>query len=295
MSLLWRVTIVFLIFGIGEAFAQGSPQTPEKFTVYSRMVGRDVTFKTDLDVPDGSGPFPAVILLHGCGGLYPSRAPMLWRRALREMGYATMIIESFTPRGWPERICTTEPQIGGQGQNDRLAEAFGAARLLRSLPSIKKDGVVLMGFSHGAGTVLFAAQRDDAYWSAAGRSNQIERFDALIAAYPWCGKEKHAFRTKLRPVQTPLLILIGDSDNYTPTEFCTAYAKFRGSISNDTVHLKVYPGALHSFDSGQPPQVATGCGGLTGGCNSKVSFGHSETAFQQAKKDVKAFLTERLP
>ncbi len=286
---------VFVAAALSLATTGVLAQVPETFTVYSRMIARDVTFKVDLDVPSGEGPFSAVILLHGCGSLSPSRAPANWRRAFREMGYATMIIDSFPPRGWPSSICPKEPEIGWQGQNDRTAEAFGAARLLRGLPFIKKNGIVLMGFSHGAGTVLYVAQRDDAYWTSRGYGHQIERFDALIANYPWCGTEKHFFRTERRPIETPLAILIGDGDNYTPVEFCVAYEAARAPSSNGNVSLKVYAGTLHSFDSGLPPTIGTGCGGPNGGCNVRVSFGHNETAFRQAQKDVAAFLKEKLP
>lgn len=297
MRLILGIAILSLALSalLGSAAAQSAKQVPETFTVFSRMLGRDATFKVDLDVPEGgNGPFPAVILMHGCGGMVRDRAPQNWRRAFREMGVATMIVESFSPRAWPANICTKEPEISWQGQNDRTAEAFGAARVLRSLPFIRKDGIVLMGFSHGAGTVLFAAHRDDGYWSSRGYGHQIERFDALIANYPWCGGEKHAFRTQQRPVETPLLILIGDSDNYTPTEFCVAYEAVRGPISNGNVSLKVYPNTLHSFDSGLPQTVGTGCGGPTGACGVRISLGHSDAAFERARRDVAEFLKSKI-
>ncbi len=281
--------VLLLVSACSGAGGSGAQQEPTSFTVYSRMTDRQVTFKADLDVPQGNGPFPAVILLHGCGGLSPSQAPYLWRRALREMGYATLIIESFTPRDWPRNICNKRPEIGSEGQMDRLAEAFGAARMLRGLPFIKQDGIVLMGFSHGAGTVLYGAHEYDDYWTSRGHGHQIERFNGLIANYPWC---EFAYRN---PVRTPLLLLVGGADDYTPANRCVTYEGSHAPMSNGNINLRVYPGALHSFDSGQTPTVTTGCGGASAACGVRVSFGHSQAAFEQAKKDVAAFLRERLP
>lgn len=292
-----RATLIALVAGLlisTNASAQNAVQAPETFTVYSRMVDRPVSFKVDLDIPTGDGPFPAVILMHGCGGLSPSRAPHNWRRALRDMGFVTMIIESFTPRGWPTNICLKEPEIGWQGQNDRTAEAFGAARLLRTLPFVKKDAIALMGFSHGAGTVLWAGERDDGYWTSRGYGHQIERFDALIAVYPWCGTPTHRFRAQPSPIQTPLLILAGEWDSVTPKEFCEAYETLRAPMSNGNVALRIYPSAYHSFDSGQPITTASLCGGVEGKCGVRTTLGHSEPAFRQAQRDVAAFLKQRL-
>jgi len=53
--------------------------------------------------PDGPGPFPFAVLLHGCGGL--QREAMWtawvepWARLFREHGIGTAVVDSFGPRG----------------------------------------------------------------------------------------------------------------------------------------------------------------------------------------------------
>ena len=288
---------LILALALGEANAQTSSPivgVPETFTVYSRMVDRDVTFKVDLDVPAGSGPFPAAILMHGCGGMVRDRAPQNWRQVFREWGFATLILESFSPRGWPANICMKEPEIGWQGQNDRTGEAFGAARLLRKLPVIRADGIVLVGFSHGGGTALWAAHKDDGYWRARGHAGQIERFNALIAIYPWCGIETHAFIAQPRPVETPLLIITGELDTVTPPILCRRYEDARGPISKGNVNFRVIAAAHHSFDTGLPMTTVPLCGGLPPKCGVPTTLGHSDLAFRQAQIDVAAFLRQKL-
>lgn len=270
-------------------------QAPETFTARSHMFGRELTFKVDLDVPEGAGPFPAVVLMHGCGGLSPSMAPINWRKTFRGMGYATLIVESSTPRGWPANVCTNESASSTAAQADRRVEAHAAAKMLRKLPLIKKDAVVLMGFSHGAGTAMYVAQRSPGVDKAMDADERSEQYNALIANYPWCGRPGTELQFQTMPVPTPLLILIGDSDNYTPTQFCQAYAEQRVPISEDRVKLVIYPQTGHSFDSGLPATTITACGGIEARCGVRVSFGHNDVAFQQAKKDIAAFLKAKLP
>jgi dienelactone hydrolase len=58
--------------------------------------------------PDGSGPFPAVVIMHDCSGLGPrsSGAPDRWGRELLGQGYLVLIPDSFTTRGHADGVCT---------------------------------------------------------------------------------------------------------------------------------------------------------------------------------------------
>src|SRR5215510_57673 len=47
--------------------------------------------------PDGGGPFPTLVLLHGCGGITPGND--WWTETLRRWGYVTLLVDSFGPRG----------------------------------------------------------------------------------------------------------------------------------------------------------------------------------------------------
>jgi len=50
-----------------------------------------------LQKPDGEGPFPAVVLLHTCGGL--QQHVLEWAQRLRAHEYVALVLDSFTPRG----------------------------------------------------------------------------------------------------------------------------------------------------------------------------------------------------
>ena len=59
-----------------------------------------------------------------------------------------------------------------------------------------------------------------------------------MALYPWCDP--------LVKPEAPLLILIGDLDEFTPVEYCERFMMM-GGAGRDVV-LKIYPGAHHVFD-----------------------------------------------
>src|SRR3972149_5417972 len=50
----------------------------------------------ELRRPPGQGPFPALVLLHGCSGITSVQRD--WAERLSEWGYVTLIVDSFGPR-----------------------------------------------------------------------------------------------------------------------------------------------------------------------------------------------------
>jgi dienelactone hydrolase len=50
-----------------------------------------------LYIPEGKGPFPAILLLHASTGIDPVNHD--WARLLKNHGYVVYLIDSFKPRG----------------------------------------------------------------------------------------------------------------------------------------------------------------------------------------------------
>lgn len=180
-----------------------------------------------LTVPPGEGPFPAVVMLHGCAGLYETHEE--WAELFARWGYASLRIDSFGSRGI-EEICTDIMR-----PVPRAADVNGAIVFLRTVPGIDADRLVVMGWSHGAGVALQAAVepgslRDDLKPAVLG----------TIAVYPWCTRSSQPFRV-------PVEVLIGDADDWTPAGLCESMAEDLPPGSAP-VELTVYPGATHSYD-----------------------------------------------
>ena len=60
--------------------------------------------------PQGAGPFPAVVLLHGCHGV--SASTYQWGRWFRDHGYVALVVDSWTPRGFSNGCIPSAPEIG---------------------------------------------------------------------------------------------------------------------------------------------------------------------------------------
>src|SRR5262249_62109176 len=91
--------------------------------------------------PPAPGPFPAVVIMHGCSGA-PGHSE--WVKRLNAWGYATYYIDSFTPRHLTN-VCVQQ-QLKGEG---RVDDAYAALAYLRTRPDVRADRIGLLGFSHG--------------------------------------------------------------------------------------------------------------------------------------------------
>lgn len=199
---------------------------------YPNLAMNDVkTAQGTVVVPDGKGPFPAVVILHGCSGIRQNSNN--WTRLLRDNGYASIVVDAFTPRGVSE-ICTN---LGRVQSYARVLDAYAALRYLGTRPDIAADRVGVMGFSNGAVATLGAASD---LWQDRVTETPL-RFRAVVALYPEC----LLFLNSTFPV--PTAILIGDKDDWTLSSSCEKLVKGLPATSHP-VTLKVYPGAHHGFD-----------------------------------------------
>ena len=186
-----------------------------------------LTLKGMLKKPPGDGPFPAIVLLHGCGGIQPRRDHR-WAQRLAGWGYVTLQVDSFRPRGI-SNVCTYSGRDSVDMVEKRVNDAYDAKRYLAGLPFVDKGSIAVMGWSHGGMTTLQALYKEKA-----------APFRAAVALYPSC-------RRILTGLNAPLLILIGEADDWTPAERCVSMIP-EGKGSSE-VTLKVYPGAFHGFDT----------------------------------------------
>src|SRR5215510_11422355 len=94
----------------------------------------------ELYLPSGFAPAGAVVVLHGCNGVGPH--DRWWARRLTEWGFATLLIDSFGPRGFTE-ICNRGRLVPPEAQ---ARDAFDGAAYLRAAPAVRAQGVGVVGF-----------------------------------------------------------------------------------------------------------------------------------------------------
>jgi dienelactone hydrolase len=135
--------------------------------------------------------------------------------------------------------------------------------------------VGVMGGSHGGTTRVASMVAPEGDGDPLAREKRAG-FAAAVALYPGCVPSRRSFAVSpsgvYRPI-APLLILIGEQDDWTPAEPCQKLTEAARNAGLP-VTIKVYPGAHHSFDSRNPVRyVATrvnanapgGRGATTGG------------------------------
>jgi len=197
--------------------------------------GGPVVLSGELLLPDGAGPFPVVVLAHGCGGR--SVVDRTWAIVLRDWGYATFALDSFTGRHLHE-VCSDATVLSGI---QRIPDAYGALRLLATHPRIDARRAALMGFSHGGILTLNAATRwAQETYAPAGQP----AFRAFLPFYPYC----NSVYPERDHVSAPVRIHIGGADDWTPAASCVSLAASLRAAGYD-VAITVYPGAYHGFDN----------------------------------------------
>ena len=196
---------------------------------------------------DTAHPAPALVFMHGCGGLLTRSGKVLsreqdWAHRLNEQGYVVLAVDSFTTRG-----VISECVHGGPAtpQAVRPRDAYGALRFLQAQAYVQADRIGLMGWSHGGGTVLFSIGPD-----SPGRvkdsAGSVHDFRTAVAFYPgWCNTA--AQHASAWSTSVPLLILQGEADTWTRAQPCEEFVAAVRS-RNMPVELHLYEGAYHDFD-----------------------------------------------
>lgn len=190
----------------------------------------------DLSLPPGGeGRVPAVVLVHGSGGV--SVNVRRWARELRALGLATFVLDGFSGRGIGETV-TDQSRLSPL---DMIGDAYRALALLATHPRLDAGRVVLMGFSRGGTVSLYASL---ARFRRLHGPPGLE-YAAYLAFYPFCNV---AFLEGDDVSDRPIRIFHGTADDWTPFEPCRGYAERLRRAGKD-VELHAYPGAQHGFDA----------------------------------------------
>jgi dienelactone hydrolase len=231
-----------LLLAAGAAAAQPADKDGDFRAVTIPLIAAGKLYPGDTTVtgylfsPAGPGPFPAVVLIHGCSGYgWKTRGQPGWARfetyARRYVahGYVALVLDSYAPRHI-DNACG-QPMLVSPRR--RAWDALSAARWLGTLGTVDPHRLVLQGDSHGGWTVLVALEK--------GLWNLPEHFAAGIAFYPYC--------FDVAGFSAPLLVLIGDADDWTPAARCRKMVDdLNRAGAGGEVELHVFPGAYHAFD-----------------------------------------------
>ena len=194
--------------------------------------------------PEGDGPFPTVIALHGCGGLAGHSEPVLpryrdWAEQLVKAGNAVLLPDSYGSRELGPQCRVRERTI--HARRERVADIQAARQWLMQQAWVAPDRVSLLGWANGASALLWAVRPQSSH-------NTGPDFRSAIAFYPDCRISAGlGWSTRV-----PTLLLIGAKDDISSPSACRQMidgARGRSALTR----IVVYPGAYHDFDRANLP------------------------------------------
>ena len=183
-----------------------------------------------------------VIALHGCGGLYATTGARKGQLNARHQAMADLLVaegfnavfpDSLTPRGETE-LCTQKMGTRKIDQTQRRADALGTLAWVAAQPWAQPERIALLGWSHGGSAVLAATDV-----SRADVREQAVKPVIAVAFYPGCTA---AVRSGYKP-NAPLVLMLGEKDDWTPPGPCIAMGKDVGAEVN------VFADSYHDFDN----------------------------------------------
>ncbi|MBS0505756.1 MAG: dienelactone hydrolase family protein [Proteobacteria bacterium] len=223
------------------AFASWTPKNLSEL-FKGNSGGATVNILGHLFMPPGDGgKVPAVVLLHGSGGIYSAELDY-WPKQFNAAGMAVFVLDMFGPRGVQD---TSENQSLVPFTAD-VVDSFAALKLLATHPRIDAKRIAVMGFSRGGIAVI----RDNVT-----RIIQAQhlpdglQYAAIIPVY--AGGCAGVFRLVVKPgvfSKAPMLFIHGTADTYCPLSACVDYADKISKAGTPVQFVKI-DGAHHKFDS----------------------------------------------
>ena len=220
--------------------------TPYDFDVIlNRLEGAlPTTGVGTLVLPDGASeaePAPAVVLLHGSGGIKAGRE-MDTAEWLAGEGIAAFVVDYYAPRGI-DPVHDYMLKVVAVTEFDATADAYGALRLLSTHPALDGERIALMGHSYGGMAVRLAM--DERVREAL--APQHPGFAAFVDVYGPCFQ---VFGTR-RTNGAPLLTLRGTEDASNELPACERREQELRALGVE-VEAHVFEGAGHAWESEEP-------------------------------------------
>ena len=266
-----------IVASMGQVRAAPAPEPVE-------IPAGDTKLKGVLLRPDGNGPFPAVVALHGCTGLNNSNGAIAaiyrdWSQRLVAQGFAVLWPDGYGSRGLGNQCNSRARSV--RVNRERIADAGAARAWLANQPWTARDRISLLGWSTGAITALWAVRPQ-----LGGKAAEPNDFRSAVAFYPGCGRLLNTAWS----ARVPTLILIGGNDETASASVCQQMvAGARGRSARAVVH--VYPGAHHNFDHpNRPLQVRSGYAFALDG-SGRIHSGTHAAARADALKRVPEWLS----
>jgi dienelactone hydrolase len=250
-----KILWLFLVFFIVMLISNGS------YAADIAEIQKNLQEHYTIKKPEGTGPFPAVMLVPGCSGFHAEFQKGHYdnvQKHLVELGYVTLRVNYQAARN----VDSCYPDVSANAVADDICTA---AEYLHKQTFVKTGAINILAWSYGAAGALRALR--------ASSSREPAKVDALVSYYPSCDYARK-WDSKV-----PVLVLVGSIDNVAPLTKCEAL--FSYVPNKDKITIRVYDDAHHGFDNPDlPAQMQYQFGTL----------GYNEGAANAAWDEVTKFL-----
>ena len=206
--------------------------------------------------PDGAGPFPTAVLFHGCGGDWGQQRGWAW--FLAQHDWAAVAVDSLSSRGIDgagalATVCRGRTLWG----RERAGDVAVSLADVRAMPFVDPRRIVLMGWSHGAWSIMDLLALE----TAGGRPTNLttsppgglDGVVGLVFFYPYCGFGALAAGAGWR-LQAPVLLLLAGRDSIAPLPATLELARLLQAQHHDVTRETF--DADHAFDVPELPAGA---------------------------------------
>lgn len=203
-------------------------------SVSANEFGNQLMERTDVEKPEGQGPFPVVVFVSGRSG---------FKWPFYDRAQAKLLTEGFVIARVDFIKAHKKDGISYLASHKQVAaDILFVVDQLSKLEFVKKSSINVLGWSYGGGGVL---------QSLTAKESRPDIQIASVATYsPACGL--------INPwtTDTPALLLLGGED---APAICRKLVE--SSPAKDYVTIEEYEGAYHGFeDSDLPPKLITSHG-----------------------------------
>jgi uncharacterized protein len=239
-----------------------------------------------LRLPAGDGPFPAMVIVHGTGGVHSNGEALA--KVLLDAGIASIEPDMWKPRGLSGGTAS-RPRI----ISDTLPDAYGALVFLAANPKIDPKRIGIVGFSWG-GAVSWITAFGLKPLNTGTKLDSLQ-FAVHVPFYPSCmgylpdaagGKALAALGVK--PTGTPMMLVMGTKDDLETD--ATTCQQLQKSYPEIPMRLRMVEGATHTFDGESPGRYYENL--ARGGKGAWINIVPNPTAAASVRKEVAEFLRE---
>ena len=224
----------------GEVYFSSRTPGDYKWLILSDKTMSTTIVQAQLFLPEGASadkPVPAMVILHGSGGILPSRE-IAYGKWMASHGIAGLVVNSYGSRGVTEQT-PYGLRVAIVSDADEVADGYSALNFLNQHPAIQANKIGLMGFSYG-GMATRAALDKRIYQNLASK---VLPFALHLDYYGPCHFDLQTTET----TGAPLFSLRGAEDKSNDLEAC-ARTENNLRAAGSAIGSTIFPEAGHGWE-----------------------------------------------